>query len=141
MRRILHGNDIFALPAGVAQLGDRYRSVVHQPSAKLWIVPRPRNYASAIARANFILIVIDQRIKRLRIDITSFRQNALERANAKLSLRQLRMVAMIIVTRQDPSFIGCYAKAPGFRRVSPRQHRPASTEKFKRGASNSQSHT
>jgi hypothetical protein len=56
-------DDIFALPAGVAQLGDRRRSVGHQPGAKRWIFPRSRDDTGAVARANLILIVICQFIK------------------------------------------------------------------------------
>jgi len=62
------------------------------------IGPGAGHHAGAIARADLLLIGIDQQAERRRIDIALLGQDGLERARTRSSVsRQFRMVVMMIV--------------------------------------------
>ena len=61
------------------------------------IGPRFCHHADAVARADLLLVEVDQEIKRSRIDIAFFGQDRFQRADAQLRLRQLGMVVIVVV--------------------------------------------
>ena len=96
-RRVLDRDDMFALPAGIAELRYRRCGILEQPGAKGRIGPGPRHHAGAIARPNLGLVGLDQQIERGRIDIAFFGQDGFQRAHAQLGLGQFRMVVIVVV--------------------------------------------
>ena len=88
---------MFALAAGVAQFGDRRRRIGEQPLAVVGIDPGAGNDAGAVARADLLLIGLDQQIERRRIDVALLGQQRLQRAHAQVGFRQFGMVVIVVV--------------------------------------------
>jgi hypothetical protein len=55
------------------------------------------HHAGAVARADFLLIGLDQEVERGRIDVTLLAQHGLQRAHAQLRFRELGMVVVAVV--------------------------------------------
>ena len=81
----------------IVELGDRRGRVLQQPRAIGRIAPGLRDHADAVARADLLLIEIDQEIEGRRIDIAFLGQDRFQRAHAQLGLRQIGMVVIVVM--------------------------------------------
>ena len=68
-----------------------------QPLAIGRIGPGPGDDAGAVARADLLLVGLDQEIERGRIDVAFFGQHRFQRAHAQLGFRQFGMVVIVVV--------------------------------------------
>jgi hypothetical protein len=73
---------VLALSARKAELGDGRGSILYQPLAVVRIDPGSGDYASAVPRADLLLIGLHQNVEGSRIDVTLLGQQCLERAHA-----------------------------------------------------------
>ena len=78
---------MFALEAGVAKRSNCVRRFRKESLLKFLIDPRLGYNAGPIARADFFLVGLDQKIERSRIDIALLGENTLKRADTQLHLR------------------------------------------------------
>jgi hypothetical protein len=67
-RRIFHYQRVLALRAAIAELFERGAAIGQQARLVRRIDPGPCHHARAVARANLVLIGIDHRIKRGRVN-------------------------------------------------------------------------
>ena len=101
---VLHRHHVLALPAGVAQRGDRRGGIGQQPLPEGRIDPGPRHHTRAIARADAGLVGVDQRIERGGVDVTLLREHAFEGAHAQVHLAEFAvfMVMVVVIVRHAP---------------------------------------
>ena len=59
---------MLALPAGIAEAGDRRRRVAPQPVGEVRIAPGLGDDMRAVARADLRLVGLDDRVDRRRVD-------------------------------------------------------------------------
>src|SRR5690242_19082078 len=88
---------MLALAAGVADLGDCGRAVLEQPLLVFRIDPGLGNDEGAVARADLLLVGLDQKVERGGVDIALLGQHGFERANAQLRFRKLGMVVVVVM--------------------------------------------
>ena len=83
---------MLALPAGVAQLGDRGRRVLQQAFLVGGIDPGARHHPGAVARADLVFHRVDQRVERGGIDQAFLDQERLERLDSQREVRRDRLM-------------------------------------------------
>src|SRR5579885_2973848 len=97
-RRVLEHHHMFALRAGrIAQLLDRGGGVVEQALAVGGIAPCAGDHARAVARTDTLLVSVDQRVERLRIDEALLDQQLLERLDPLGRLGERSIVVIMAV--------------------------------------------
>src|SRR5579871_423830 len=97
-RRVLEHHHMFALRAGrIAQLLDRGGGVVEQALAVGGIGPCAGDHARAVARTDTLLVSVDQRVERLRIDEALLDQQLLERLDPLGRLGERSIVVIMAV--------------------------------------------
>jgi hypothetical protein len=74
-----------------------WRCVLEQPCAVGRIGPGLGHHAGAVARADLLLVGLDQKVERGRIDIALFGQHGFQRAHAQLGFRELGMLVVVMV--------------------------------------------
>jgi hypothetical protein len=87
---------VLALPTGIAELCDGARGIAQQAIPIVSVHPRARDDASAVARADFRLICVDQQVECGGIDIALLGQQSLERPNAALGLGEVAVLGVIV---------------------------------------------
>ena len=83
--------------AHVAHRGDRLGGVRQQRLLEFGIGPGLGDDDRAVARADLGLVGLDDGVERGRIDIALLGQHGFQRAHAKLHLRQLRAVLVVMI--------------------------------------------
>ena len=101
------GDHVLALPAAIAEFGDGRRRVVQQARAILRIAPGARDDAGAVARPDLVLVGLDDRVERRRIDIALFDQQRFERAHAQRDFGEFGMVVVMVAHASTRGFRAC----------------------------------
>jgi hypothetical protein len=86
--RILDHSNVCSLVSGIAEFADRSGATCEQALFVRWIDPRSRNYPRTIARADFVLVGIDQRIKCRSINQTFFNQQGFQGFDSQSDVRR-----------------------------------------------------
>ena len=80
----------------IAELRDRGSRIGQQALLVGGIDPGPCYHPRAVARADLVLVGIDQRIERRRIDQPFFDQQRFERLDSQGKVRRNRLVSVIV---------------------------------------------
>ena len=85
--------------ADVAEFGDRGARIGKQALLELGVEPRARDNARAVARPDLVLISVDQRVERGRIDQPLLDQQGFERHDPqrRVGWRFLVIVLVIVI--------------------------------------------
>ena len=89
-----------ALAADVAELGDRRGRVGQQALLVGGVDPGARHHARAVARPDLVLVGVDQRVERGRIDQPLLDQQRFERLHPQGRVRGQFLVVVIVI--RDP---------------------------------------
>src|SRR5436853_121855 len=77
---------VLALPAHVAELGDRLRAVLQQPHLVGGVRPGAREDVGAVAPPHLRLVRVDESVERGRVDQALLDEQRLERPHPQLGL-------------------------------------------------------
>ena len=98
--RVLDHHHVLALRAAVAQFGDRGGGVFEQPLFVGRIGPGAGHHSRAVARADFVLVVIHQGVERGAVHQPFFDQQGFERFHAQREVGgDSLMVVIVMVVR------------------------------------------
>ena len=96
LRRVLDRDQMIADAAHVAHRGDRLGGVRQQRLLERRIGPGLGDHDRAVPRSDLGLVGLDDGVERGRVDIALLGQHGFQRADAKLRLRQLRAVLVVV---------------------------------------------
>jgi hypothetical protein len=87
--RVFQDGRVLALHAGITKRSERLGRLGEESLLEFPIHPRLGDNPGSIARADLLLVTLDQKIDSGGIDITLLQENAFERAHAKFHIRQV----------------------------------------------------
>ncbi|MCY1231480.1 hypothetical protein D9M72_439310 [compost metagenome] len=110
---IEHGAHVLALPAGIAEAGDRFRRIALQPRGKIGIDPGLGHHAGTVARADLRFIGLDDRVDRRRIDQPLLGQHRFQRLHPRFHVGEMVVMVMMVVIVTMMVFGHCLAPRNG----------------------------
>jgi hypothetical protein len=110
---VLDHDHVLALDAGQAEFGDRLGAMVEQTLLVGGVEPGAGHHPGAVARADLVLVGLDDLVDRRRVDELLLGEQRFERLDAQLDVGQGAIVAMIAHWR-PPSVINRQTLADAF---------------------------
>ena len=92
-----HGLHVLALPAAIAERGDRRGRIAPEPVGEGGIAPGLRDDMRAVPRPDLVLVGLDDDIDRLGIDEALAHEDGLERPDPRRHRRELVVVVMVVI--------------------------------------------
>jgi hypothetical protein len=106
--RVLDHDHVLALASGIAQFGDGGRGIAQKASFVCRIGPGTRDHAGAVPGADLVLVVIDDRIQRCRIDKALLNQQGFKRLDSQRRVTRNNTVIMVMLMILAVEIVGTH---------------------------------